>query len=109
VHPDDVTIREWGIRRLSERGEAILEARWVHRDGHEIWTQVSAAIATGPDGEELPIIQCTDVSERKQLEEQLRYVADHDSLTGLLTPRRFEVELDREPSGRRDTGGRLRC
>ena len=98
LHPEDLAIREQGIRELSERGEAIREARWIHRDGREIFTQVSAAVATGPDGTEIHIIQCADVSDRKALEEQLRYVADHDSLTGLLTRRRFEVELDRERS-----------
>jgi diguanylate cyclase (GGDEF)-like protein/PAS domain S-box-containing protein len=96
LHPDDLSIREPEVRRLSERGEAFREARWVHRDGYEIWTQVSAAIANGPDGEQLHIIQCPDVTDRKQLEKRLRHVAEHDSLTGLLTRRRFEVELDRE-------------
>ncbi|HTX46557.1 MAG TPA: diguanylate cyclase [Solirubrobacteraceae bacterium] len=104
LHPEDLSIRSAGIRRLCENKEATLEARWVHRDGREIWTQNSSAVVTGPNGEELHIIQCANVSDRKQREEQLRYHADHDSLTGLLTRRRFDEELAREISRFRRSG-----
>ena len=40
------------------------------------------------------IVQFVDVTERKRFEGQLRYLADHDPLTGLLNRRRFEEELD---------------
>lgn len=36
---------------------------------------------------------CTDISARKMAEEQLRYQARHDSLTGLLNRREFERRL----------------
>src|SRR5687767_960873 len=50
-----------------------------------------------------------DVSVRKRFEGQLRYLADHDSLTGLFNRRRFVQELEREiASARRyQTGGAL--
>jgi diguanylate cyclase (GGDEF)-like protein/PAS domain S-box-containing protein len=98
IHPEDLSINAAGIRRLCEASEATLEARWIHRDGDEIWTQNSSAVATGPNGEELQIVQCANVSDRKVREEALRYAADHDSLTGLLTRRRFDEELVREIS-----------
>jgi diguanylate cyclase (GGDEF)-like protein len=42
------------------------------------------------------------VSERNRFESELRHLADHDSLTGLLNRRRFEAEVDRQLShGRR--------
>src|SRR5690606_7901556 len=36
-----------------------------------------------------------DVSELKRYEEQVRYLAEHDVLTGLLNRRRFHTELER--------------
>ena len=39
------------------------------------------------------IAQLQDISERKQLEEHLRHLADHDPLTGLRNRRLFEHDL----------------
>ncbi len=39
------------------------------------------------------IVQLQDISERKQLEEHLRHLADHDPLTGLRNRRLFEHDL----------------
>jgi len=42
------------------------------------------------------IVQVLDVSDRKHTEEQLRFLADHDPLSGVFNRRRFEQELARE-------------
>ncbi|MGH3102365.1 MAG: GGDEF domain-containing protein, partial [Thermoleophilia bacterium] len=48
------------------------------------------------------LCQIVDVTGRRQLEDRLRHLADHDSLTGLINRRRFEEELERHVShGRR--------
>ncbi len=41
------------------------------------------------------VTQVLDISERRQFEQQLHYLADHDPLTGLYNRRRFEAELER--------------
>lgn len=47
-----------------------------------------------------------DVTARKRLESELRYLADHDPLTGLPNRRWFEQELARRvEAGKRDHGG----
>lgn len=49
----------------------------------------------GPDGNvDQMLVTVMDVTDRKQLDEQLRFAADHDSLTGLLNRRSFQAALD---------------
>jgi diguanylate cyclase (GGDEF)-like protein/PAS domain S-box-containing protein len=48
-----------------------------------------------------------DVTDRERIQSQLRHLADHDVLTGLLNRRRFEEELERQVAheARYGTGG----
>jgi len=61
------------------------------------WLQLSVsalpAVGAEPPGRR-GIVQVQDVTERKRFEEQLRHMADHDSLTGLMNRRRFREELE---------------
>ena len=52
------------------------------------------SLVRGREGEPLHYIaQLQDISERKQLENQLQQLSDHDSLTGLRNRRLFENDL----------------
>ena len=91
IHPDD---REWVLEQIRERldqGQSSLtDFRMRHKDGHIVW--VRAVFSRGGEGDLCRGI-LMDVSEQKEAENRIAYLADHDSLTGLYNRRRFQEEL----------------
>ncbi|MBK8465166.1 MAG: EAL domain-containing protein [Chloracidobacterium sp.] len=60
------------------------ERRYIHKNGHIVWT--SWSVSTASDGKsEHPnlIFQIQDITARKSAEEKLQHEATHDALTGL--------------------------
>jgi diguanylate cyclase (GGDEF)-like protein/PAS domain S-box-containing protein len=96
VHPEDVGADLAQRRRLlAEEIPAFqVEQRFFDAAGETISAILSMSLVRGRDGEPLHYIaQLQDISERKQLEEQLQRLGDHDSLTGLRNRRLFENDL----------------
>ena len=87
-------------RGMEELGRGAVhrgEYRIVRRDGVHIWLDMTASLVRDPDGRPLyRLVQALDVTERKAGEERLRFLADHDPLSGVFNRRRFEAELQRE-------------
>ncbi|MEM9543690.1 MAG: EAL domain-containing protein [Cyanobacteria bacterium P01_E01_bin.42] len=88
LHPDDRDrVRaEWYRAVQQELPFKSLEYRLLRPDGHQTWVFAQAALQTSSEGEghSLGYIgTITEITERKQMEEQLRYNAWHDALTGL--------------------------
>ena len=64
------------------------ELRFIHRDGHDVWTRCSASPIFGIDGAFEGVVNLvTDITEQRAIEEQLRY--NEARLTTL-----FEVSSD---------------
>jgi diguanylate cyclase (GGDEF)-like protein/PAS domain S-box-containing protein len=88
-----------GMEELMRGAEAVHrnEYRVVRPDGTRIWLDLTASLVRDADGRaRYRLVQVLDVTERKVAEDQLRFLADHDPLSGLHNRRRFEQELLRE-------------
>ncbi|HEX3803230.1 MAG TPA: EAL domain-containing protein [Solirubrobacteraceae bacterium] len=104
VHHDDLAMRRRMVEDLHEGKQPIHELRYCCADGGYVWCMAVPALTHGPDGEQLLVIQVIDITERREFERQLRHQADHDSLTDLLSRRRFMELLEQEITRVKDTG-----
>ena len=98
THPDDLAA-DFEVMRALVAGEVasqVDEKRYLRPDGTIVWVARSVTLVRDADGRPLHFLdQIQDVTERRRFEGELRHLADHDPLTGLLNRRRFEQELDR--------------
>jgi diguanylate cyclase (GGDEF)-like protein/PAS domain S-box-containing protein len=100
VAEDRESIDQSMQRLKEEKSLSIGERRYRHKDGSLLDVEVSASVVPFKGGEASCCI-IRDVTERKALEEQLRYLAFHDSLTDLPNRALF---LDRLSQALAQTG-----
>ncbi len=73
------------------------ELRVKRADGKLVWVDMTVSVIRDEDGTPLyRLSQLLDIQARKQAEEKLRHLADHDPLSGVFNRRRFEAELELE-------------
>jgi diguanylate cyclase (GGDEF)-like protein/PAS domain S-box-containing protein len=96
VHPDDAyTFTDARTRLLSGSSPALtLEVRYFDASGEVVAALLAISLVRDGDGRPLHYIaQLQDISERRELEDQLRRLADHDELTGLRSRGLFLNDL----------------
>ena len=72
------------------------EKRYRRPDGSPVWVARTVTLVRAADGTALHFLdQVQDITDRRRFEAELRRLADHDPLTGLLNRRRFALELER--------------
>ncbi|HKJ10273.1 MAG TPA: PAS domain S-box protein [Gammaproteobacteria bacterium] len=96
IHPEDqrtvLSYMEGQFAAPSPDNE--IEYRHLKRDGSSFW--VHQRVALDPDTRESRLlVVCRDITERRNLEQQLAYQATHDTLTNLTNRREFERRLQR--------------
>jgi diguanylate cyclase (GGDEF)-like protein/PAS domain S-box-containing protein len=97
AHPDDLQDQiDLARRALSGAFENYsMEKRFSHKNGETIWLLVAVSLVTSATGEPPYVIaHVTDISDRKQIEVDLRSEAGRDPLTGLANRRQFETALE---------------
>ena len=75
THPDDLA-ESYAQRERLKSGEVScfqMEKRYVHKDGHVVWGLANVSLIRDAHGKPMQYVgQVQDITERKQLEEQLR-------------------------------------
>ncbi len=75
THPEDRKLGMEAMRRLTAdpSESAVIQKRYLHRDGHVVWGQVSLALVRDAQGRPSYFIShLTDITERKLAEDALR-------------------------------------
>lgn len=73
IHPEDKSHVFTEVTNLFRQGECICEYRFLHKNGNYIWVYDQSKLVRDDTGKPLEIVgYWTDISKRKQLEEELR-------------------------------------
>jgi diguanylate cyclase (GGDEF)-like protein/PAS domain S-box-containing protein len=96
LHPEDRARAIETYTRGRDAGEPFtMEYRLIALDGRVVWFQDSAVVLTDDDGRPTSVQGVMlDVTERKQAEESLAYLAYHDHLTSLPNKAMFDELLE---------------
>ncbi|MGX6603545.1 diguanylate cyclase domain-containing protein [Micromonosporaceae bacterium Da 78-11] len=91
LHPDDRVRLAAELRDVFDRAGATLtyQARFRRSDGTWRWLEVFSVNLVDGEGVGGVVSNAHDITEARELQERLRFQAEHDSLTSLANRRRF--------------------
>ena len=107
THPEDRTLTIDMIHDMARgnRRAARYVKRYVHRDGHVIYGELSVGVVHHDNGEvEGVVASIKDVTDERALVAQLSHQALHDPLTGLANRALLQDRLERAIEARARTG-----
>ncbi len=107
VHPEDLTLRMRAVSRNLDHGTVVnCEYRLRGDDGEYRWVNERSGAKLGADGLAIRLAGVIrDITGLKESEQQLRFLADHDALTGQFNRLRLRDALRRVLETSTDDGG----
>ncbi len=75
--------------------DRVFEVETKHADGHPIWLEINTSMRTVEGGGIEVVGVSRDITHRKQIEAELKYLSFHDQLTGLYNRAYYETEMAR--------------
>jgi diguanylate cyclase (GGDEF)-like protein/PAS domain S-box-containing protein len=98
THPEELDERNQLLEQML-RGDVdryIRDSRLLRANGEAVWVSHHVRLLRDEEGRPAQILtHMVDITERRTMERELRHMADHDPLTGLLNRRGLETELER--------------
>jgi len=94
--------------KLRQQKHALFEAVQRTKSGEEIPVEVNAHLFS-LYGQDTVLSVARDITERKELEEKLRFITMHDSMTGLYNRAYFDEEVLRLEAARELKAGVIGC
>ncbi len=98
THPEELEERTLLHAQLvgGEIDSYIRDGRLLRANGEAVWVSRHVRMLRDADGNPMQTLShFVDITERRTMERELRHMADHDPLTGLLNRRGLEAELER--------------
>ena len=109
-HPDDRSQTDHDRLRM-ESGEIDsfkAEKRYRRKDGSVIWVHLTVAARRGVDGRRLHDISIIeDITDRREAQSRIQYLATHDEMTGLANRTLFNEFATRAVAREQRYGGRF--
>jgi diguanylate cyclase (GGDEF)-like protein/PAS domain S-box-containing protein len=95
-HPEERSSDDRSLKEVTEGEAGSHQRRWLRPDGSTVWVELHGSALRDSEGRPRYLLwHVADITARRQTEERLRHLADHDGLTGLFNRRRFEEEVER--------------
>lgn len=95
IHPDDRQTARTYLQNIMKIHNKLhhVQLRGLKNNGDIIWTSNTARLSRNRDDDPIILLVSDDITETRELSEELSYQATHDSLTGLVNRREFERRL----------------
>ncbi|ANU22048.1 PAS domain S-box protein [Planococcus donghaensis] len=96
IHPEDTFKLIDNVTALINGGQPTpLDVRYLHRDGHYIWMEVSPTPVYANGKMTQLVTLARDVTERKRLQSDIAKMAFYDHLSGIPNRRSFDDTLEK--------------